>query len=253
MCFTAIYLLGDTYFPLSRLRSEEFYENGPLYVFWWATISVYMLRCKYYFGWKLSMVSVHSSGISYSGGEEFKRINTVNPLVVETSVHMREKIASWNIAVQEWIRKCIYQRAPFRSKEVNQLYAFVMSAFWHGFYPAYYISYALWYVQLYLQTLIYKYTSTHKQSAVVTFYQKTGKVGHWVLAFLATLLFSHLATYFLILDSRSNFNFMKGVWFFPQIAMVVLIFVFRFLTKRAKRDKKTHTVSQDHKESAKKE
>ena len=56
-----------------------------------------MLRCKYYFGWKLSMLSVHASGISYSGGEEFKRINTVNPYAVETSVHMREKIANWNI------------------------------------------------------------------------------------------------------------------------------------------------------------
>jgi lysophospholipid acyltransferase len=212
-----------------------------------------MLRCKYYFGWKLSMVSVHSSGISYSGGEEFKRINTVNPGVFETSVHVREKIANWNIAVQEWIRKCIYQRAPFRSKEGNQLYAFTISAFWHGFYPAYYITYALWYVQLYLQTLIFKYTSTHRQSAVVSFYKKTGTAGKWALAFLVTLMFSHSATYFLVLSSRPNFNFMKAICFFPQIALFALLFVFMFLTKKAKKDKKTHLESQDHKEAAKKE
>ena len=40
----------------------------------------FLLRFKYYGAWKLSMCSVHSSGISYSG-KDFERVNVVNPWI----------------------------------------------------------------------------------------------------------------------------------------------------------------------------
>jgi hypothetical protein len=45
------------------------------------------------------MAAVHACGTSYSGND-FKRINTVDPLVVEISIHVRDKISNWNISVQ---------------------------------------------------------------------------------------------------------------------------------------------------------
>lgn len=78
--FLALYMIGDSYAPLNILRNPEFYENELGYIFLYANVSVYLLRCKYYFGWKMSMTAVHASGISYDGAS-FHKINTINPWV----------------------------------------------------------------------------------------------------------------------------------------------------------------------------
>ena len=70
------------------MRNEQFVKNGFWHIFWYVFVSCCLARSRYYFGWKLSMCAVHSSGVSYSG-KDFERINTVNPYVVETSIHVR--------------------------------------------------------------------------------------------------------------------------------------------------------------------
>jgi hypothetical protein len=65
----------------------------------YSIISVLLHKFKYYFGWKLSLASVHASGISYNG-KSFHKINTCDPIVVETSIHIRDRISHWNIGVQ---------------------------------------------------------------------------------------------------------------------------------------------------------
>lgn len=131
------------------------------------------------------MSAVHAAGVSYEGSD-FKRINTIDPWVFETSPHVREKIGRWNIGVQEWLRKSIYLRSPLKNKTANQLYVFTVSAFWHGFYFAYYISEILWFVQLYLQTLAFKYFNA-KETLAGKIYEKSGKIGQFLLAAIVSL------------------------------------------------------------------
>lgn len=146
------------------------------------------------------MCAVHASGVSYDGCS-FGRINTINPWIFETAIHTRDKINNWNISVQEWLRKCIYQRSPIKSKMLNQLYVFAVSAFWHGFYSAYYISFFLWFTQLHMQSLTYKYFKSGKP-LLARLYAKSGIVGHVILSMLVMLMFSHSATYMLVLDGH---------------------------------------------------
>jgi hypothetical protein len=70
------------------MRVDSFYENSIWWVLFYVFVSVSLARTKYYFGWKLSMCAIHSSGASWNGSN-FERINTVNPLVVETTIHVR--------------------------------------------------------------------------------------------------------------------------------------------------------------------
>ena len=62
------------------------------------------LRTKYYFAWKYSQGAVHASGISYQvhkdGSSDFKAIETCNPEIVESTKHVRIKIANWNMSCQ---------------------------------------------------------------------------------------------------------------------------------------------------------
>jgi hypothetical protein len=90
-------------------------------------------------------------------GDKFHLINTCSPVVIETNKHLRDKISHWNTAVQEWLRKTVYQRSSFKSRGVAQLYVFMVSAFWHGFYAGYYFSFFLWFVQVYTQAEIFRF------------------------------------------------------------------------------------------------
>ena len=129
-------------------------------VYGWITVT--LVRFKYYFAWKLSMMSVHFSGISYqklpSGEENFKAVETCNIHMVESTKHLRVKISNWNMSCQEWLRKCIYERSTFKNKTYRQMLTFLVSAFWHGFYGGYYLSFMFWYVQIYLSQLIFSET-----------------------------------------------------------------------------------------------
>lgn len=106
------------------------------------------------------MGALHASGITYQmhgdGKSDWKLIQTCNPMTVETTVHVREKIANWNMTCQEWLRKCVYERVHYKNKIVSQLLTFMVSAFWHGFYGGYYISFFLWFFQVFVSQLVFK-------------------------------------------------------------------------------------------------
>ena len=87
--YLTLYILQEIYLPLSAMREDSFYsEHSYWYVLLYVPVSVTITRAKYYGAWKLSMCGVHSSGISYNG-HNFRRINTVNPVIVETTPHVR--------------------------------------------------------------------------------------------------------------------------------------------------------------------
>ena len=46
---------------------------------------------------------------------------------------------TWNIGTQVWLRRICYDRLP----TLKTLGVFVLSAFWHGFYPGYYFTFVI--------------------------------------------------------------------------------------------------------------
>lgn len=143
-------------------------------------------------------------------------------------MHIKNKIGNWNIGVQEWLRKGIYQRSPFKSQNAKQLYVFMISAFWHGFYQAYYISFFFWFVQLFLNGLMYKYFKSDDQ-LFVRIYKKTGKIGYYVLSFINMQFFNHSAVYMLVLERSICWKILKHFYFLPQIILLGALFIFMAL------------------------
>lgn len=91
-------------FPLSTMKDPHFADRGFWFIMAYSFGCVTTIRFKYYFGWKLSMGAIHASGVSYQvhgdGKSDFKLIQNCNPIKVETTVHVREKIANWNMTCQ---------------------------------------------------------------------------------------------------------------------------------------------------------
>jgi hypothetical protein len=113
-----------------------------------------------------------------------------------------------------------------------------VSAFWHGFYSAYYISFVFWFLQLHVQNLAFKYFKSGKP-LLARLYNQSGLVGNIILSMLVMLMFSHSATYFLVLDPSSGWLLMKSLYFAPQLILIVLAVVFTFLpAPRQKQEKK---------------
>ena len=52
---------------------------------------------------------------------------------------MKSIFDNWNIQTQLWLRRIAYDRLPTG----KTLGVFVLSAFWHGFYPGYYMTFVL--------------------------------------------------------------------------------------------------------------
>lgn len=203
-----IYVFHMLYFPLSELQSPEFATKGCLHIIVFSFVSIVTLRFKYYFGWKLSLVPIHASGISYqkheNGTSDWKLIQTCNPLKVEQTVHVREKIANWNMTCQEWLRKCVYERCHFKNKIFGQLLTFMVSAFWHGYYGGYYISFFLWFCQVYVSQLVFKEAKKEK-SPFRKLYKSLGIVGVILLWLGSNVTFSVSGLFFQVLSLTHSF------------------------------------------------
>jgi hypothetical protein len=86
----------------------------------------------------------------------------------------------------------------------------------------------MWFTQLHMQSLTYKYFKSGKP-LLARLYQRSGIVGHVILSAMVMLMFSHSATYLLMLDGAYCLELMRSLYFAPQIILVGLTVVFTYL------------------------
>ncbi|EME32575.1 Membrane-bound O-acyltransferase domain-containing protein 2 [Galdieria sulphuraria] len=138
-CLT-IYLIGDKWLPIQLLGDERFLSMGHWLVrFLWIDVILFGYRFKYYFAWKLAEGALASSGMGRLSEQEprrFEAIQVIDILGFELAENPRELTSSWNKTTNVWLRRYVYERMV---RPWNLYYAFVISAFWHGFYPGYYL------------------------------------------------------------------------------------------------------------------
>lgn len=125
------------------LTSKEFFQTGSwMYryvVIWVALVGV---RFKYYFGWKIAEGAGCMGGLGYNGinkttgQHRWDRLENIDVLAYETSQSLRTSSQNWNKTTNLWLRRYVYDRAP---PSVNLYFTYLVSAFWHGFYPGYYM------------------------------------------------------------------------------------------------------------------
>lgn len=161
-------------------------------------------------------------------------MQTCNPEAVETTMHVRVKIANWNISVQEWLRKCVYERFTYRNKMKSQLATFLVSSFWHGYYGGYYISFFLWFCHQYVSQLIFK-EGKKPNSPFRALYKSTGIVGKVALWLSSNIIFSVSGIFFQVLSLSHSVSILRSLYFTPLLAYLLAIGIF---TKFATRDSK---------------
>lgn len=114
-------------------------------------LAVMVVRLKYYFAWMVSEGAHVLIGIAYrpsptTGRPLWDRTMNISMRRIECASDFRRVVADWNVCTNRWLYTYVYKRiatnyygssrkpAGFRASLVT----YVVSAIWHGFYPAYY-------------------------------------------------------------------------------------------------------------------
>ncbi|KAI8848454.1 MBOAT, membrane-bound O-acyltransferase family-domain-containing protein [Chytridium lagenaria] len=110
----------------------------------------FVSRTKFYVAWKLSEGACNLTGIGYSGKDPvtgkhvWTRANNVNLVGVELGDNAKTIFDAWNQKTASWLRNYVYLRMTPPGKKPHPMVAiitYMVSAFWHGFYPGYYLTF----------------------------------------------------------------------------------------------------------------
>ncbi|KAJ3400835.1 hypothetical protein CcCBS67573_g08020 [Chytriomyces confervae] len=125
--------------------------------------SALVQQCQFFSAWKLAEGACILCGFGYNGADEknagaFKwdRCENVRIWEIELAENPRMFLSAWNVQTALWLRSAVYLRlAPeplpdqtleeAREAKANASFAthatFLVSAFWHGFYPGFYLTF----------------------------------------------------------------------------------------------------------------
>lgn len=156
----AVYVLGMKFdgtlsLSLSKEFSERFILIRLLYFVW----TGFHTRIRFYIAWLVAEIININLGF-FSQESQFKNyLSNIDIFVLETSPSPKFRTAAWNTSIALWLRHCFYtpmNTALGFSKENAQLLTFMLSAFWHGFYPVYYVVMFLIFTSSHMEKMLFK-------------------------------------------------------------------------------------------------
>jgi lysophospholipid acyltransferase len=216
-------------FPPSYLLTDA-YRAEPL---WLKAVRAYLhtapLRGKYYVAWFLAEAGCVGCGAGYNPKAPLAhdKLRNVIPLSVEFGTNFREIINSWNIATSNWLRNYVYMRTTKNGKPTaySTLITYVISAFWHGFYPGYY----LFFVGGALGTEVGKSGRRVFRKYFVTADDKPIYPRKFLYDVLTTVvsqyLLCYLAVAFAMLSLENAIDAWGSLYFAPVVVLVALLFI----------------------------
>lgn len=142
--FFALFLVVVVpHFPLQYITTDEFLqENSYLSQVIYLLLATSVIRSKYYHAWLLGEAVCNAAGLGFSGyaksgAPKWDLVTNIDIIRFEFSLNLRESLETWNKSTQQWLKVIAYDRAT-RHKT---LVTYLLSAFWHGFYPGYYLTF----------------------------------------------------------------------------------------------------------------
>ncbi|KAI9506435.1 Lysophospholipid acyltransferase [Coemansia spiralis] len=151
----AVYVLYGSQYTMSYMATERFAYTHRRFI----SRAIYMCiagvitRAAYYTAWKMSEGACILTGLGFEGVDErghaqWMDISNVHIRGVELGSSLKQLIDSWNIGTNTWLRHHVYLRiiehtGGSKSTSMAAVVTFLVSAWWHGFYPGYYLTFVL--------------------------------------------------------------------------------------------------------------
>ncbi|KAJ2509320.1 Lysophospholipid acyltransferase [Coemansia sp. RSA 2052] len=170
----AVYIVYNPSFTFLHLTTSEFRHKGTVAKAIYLCTTGVVVRAAYYTAWKMSEGACILAGLGFDGFDELDGsvrwidISNVHISSVELGTSIRELIDGWNIGTNTWLRHHVYLRimvakntttrrkSPSSSSSSAKhvppqsssstaatVLTFLVSAWWHGFYPGYYLTFVI--------------------------------------------------------------------------------------------------------------
>jgi len=238
---------------VALLGDQDWLASSPL---WWIVVtnqaSMYMMRHRYYFAWVLCDAGCNAAGFGYQEkaekdgeGKVVKDDKTGEPKLVrnwnavlnvdypavELATNFRSAMTGWNIATSNWLRRCVYERAP---KGLELTMAFGMSALWHGFYPGYYLTF----LSCALFQEVARLLRKHLRPRIPLHNPVAAVLYHTSSTVLTLVSLNYLAAPFVVLSLEKSIAYWTRLYFLPHIVATVLLLFLSSLKTPADKPKK---------------
>eukprot|EP01101_Sappina_pedata_P008811 TRINITY_DN496_c0_g1_i1.p1 TRINITY_DN496_c0_g1~~TRINITY_DN496_c0_g1_i1.p1 ORF type:complete len:474 (+),score=72.26 TRINITY_DN496_c0_g1_i1:19-1440(+) len=250
LLFGSLNLLKPIY-PVAWILTEDFDRQSALYKIGYLWLSCVILRSMYYFAWLLSETGCIICGLSYNGKDQngnlkWDRATNIKPYDWEMSQNMHDAVGFWNIRVMGWLKKYIYLRVRPGKKPgmLNSVATYIVSAFWHGFYPGYY---------LFFLTLPIFYVPCEKalrRSIRTLFLHSDGTPNYpakyaydLITAIITPLMVSYAALSFAILSFEDTISAWSKFYFMGHVlcGLVIILDIYKLLpSKKIAVSKRSH-------------
>nr|CAH8845882.1 unnamed protein product [Trichobilharzia regenti] len=213
------------YFPFDFVLTEAFGSYSLLHRIFYVTVSLFLIRQKYYFAWGLAEVNGVAIGVGYTGqcprtGRTLNHhVRNFNFIQVESGIGLKDVVDAWNISTTRWLRETFYDRLPTAYRTIL---VFIISAFWHGFYPGYYI--------MFLSFALFTTVSRIWRRHCRVYFRKTPLCIHAYDIFtmiITNFIINYGQAPFHLLDFYASIKFLSLFYFIPHlIAFIILIAYF---------------------------
>jgi len=146
--FTILWITLNPTFSIPFCWDPEFEKFSPMNRFGYYYVSMTVRRFFFYIPFLLSNGTVIACGLSYngkdkkSGADKWDKIVSLYIMGVEGANSCMEMLKAWNHQVHLWLKFYVQLRLVTPGKRPSMMVSmstFIVSAFWHGFYPFYYI------------------------------------------------------------------------------------------------------------------
>lgn len=144
-----IYLVVHNYYQVIFCGTKEFFEMETWsYRVFYYNVAMTGQRYFYYAPWCLTTGAIQASGFGYNGRDpktyshRWDKVIGVYWVELELGTGPIEMLRYWNHQIHLWLKYYVSQRLAEYGKKPSAAVnfgTFIVSAFWHGFYPFYYV------------------------------------------------------------------------------------------------------------------
>jgi lysophospholipid acyltransferase len=159
-----VYILINSQFPVvGTLGHPDFIQHNFFKKLFYLAITAVGLRGRYYCAWLVIESSIISSGQGYNGIDEktkkpkFDRIYQIEILGCEFGIFAVAIAEVWNHGAHMWLKRYVYFRLnAVLNRDLSLYLTYVISAFWHGFYPMYLYGFLFYAITIETHKELYK-------------------------------------------------------------------------------------------------
>ncbi|XP_022105774.1 lysophospholipid acyltransferase 2-like [Acanthaster planci] len=207
---------------MGNISAEVLKSSSILYRLGYLLVSVEVAKSKYFFGWMWADAICNAAGLGFAGYDENGRpdwsgVQNVDVIGFQTATSLKTLIDSWNITCAMWLKYVCFDRVPSHKRFLT----FVLSAFWHGFYPGYFATF--------ISGSLMVSAAAKVRYVVRPFFLSSSKMKLFydVITWLCTYVtLAYIITPFTYLRLQPTLQFFNSYYWFLHVLAALVLLVF---------------------------